>query len=86
VIRFDHNTVLRRTPTFRASPLFAASRERYAPGWTTHDHVADPKLVRLAAEGAMPDDLRLQAGSPARPANSSRVARFLARIGRGRPG
>ena len=50
---------------FRASPLFAASRERYEPGFTTHDRVADPKFVRLTADGQMPDDLRLQAGSPA---------------------
>ncbi len=42
----------RRRPTpfakFRASPLFKASREVYAPGWTTDDAVADPKFVRLA--------------------------------------
>jgi hypothetical protein len=50
---------------FRNSPLFVASRERYEPGFTTHDRVADPKFVRLAADGASPDDLRLQTDSPA---------------------
>jgi hypothetical protein len=50
---------------FRASPLFAASRKFYEPGWTTHDRIADPKFVSLAADGSRPDDLRLQADSPA---------------------
>ena len=44
---------------FRASPLFAESRTFFPPGWTTLDRVADPKFVNL------PDDLRLQPGSPA---------------------
>lgn len=30
---------------FRSSALFAASRDVYAPGWTTHDQVADPRFV-----------------------------------------
>ncbi len=50
---------------FRASPLFEASRQRYEPGWTTHDHVADPKFVRLPADWTTAADLRLQANSPA---------------------
>jgi hypothetical protein len=50
---------------FRATPLFAASRKFYEPGWTTHDRIADPKFVSLAADGSRPDDLRLQADSPA---------------------
>lgn len=47
---------------FRTTPLFKESRNRYAPGWTTHDRVADPKFVKLSAEVA---DLRLQKDSPA---------------------
>jgi hypothetical protein len=50
---------------FRASPLFALSRKRYEPGWTTHDRFADPKFVKLAHEVSEASDLRLQAGSPA---------------------
>jgi hypothetical protein len=49
---------------FRASPVFRASRQRYEPGWTTHDRLADPKLVRLSPDEPTAD-LRLQAGSPA---------------------
>lgn len=48
---------------FRASPLFAASRKHYEPGWTTHDRVADPRFVRLGAEAGA--DLRLQSDSGA---------------------
>lgn len=47
---------------FRASALFADSRKRYEPGWTTQDRIADPRFVRLSATAA---DLRLQADSPA---------------------
>src|SRR5262249_11048872 len=50
---------------FRASPLFEASRKRYAPGWTTQDRVADPGFVKLPADETAPADLRLQADSPA---------------------
>ncbi|MFN0019206.1 MAG: hypothetical protein ACKVP0_13165 [Pirellulaceae bacterium] len=50
---------------FRASKLFADSRNRYEPGWTTHDVAADPKFVRLSAGDASPPDLRLQPGSRA---------------------
>jgi len=50
---------------FRASPLFADSRNRYEPGWTTHDRSADPKFVRLRSEWTKPSDLRLQPSSPA---------------------
>jgi hypothetical protein len=42
----------------RASPLFAESQRHYAPGWTTHDRVADPRFESLRT-------LRLEAGSPA---------------------
>lgn len=49
---------------FRASKLFEASRERYAPGWTTQDRAIDPKFVRLAADDGA-SDLRLQSDSPA---------------------
>jgi hypothetical protein len=47
---------------FRASPLFADSRKRYEPGWTTQDRVADPRFVKLSAADV---DVRLQADSPA---------------------
>ena len=50
---------------FRASPLFAESRKRYEPGWTTQDLVADPKFVSLGGDLSAPTDLRLSAGSPA---------------------
>jgi hypothetical protein len=50
---------------FRATPLFAESRKHYEPGWTTNDRIADPRFVSLAADGSRPDDLRLQADSPA---------------------
>ncbi len=50
---------------FRASKLFAESRQRYEPGWTTHDRVADPKFVQLTADGGEPVDLRLRSDSPA---------------------
>lgn len=50
--------------TFRASTLFAESRKRHEPGWTTHDRIADPKFVKLSADEAS-FDLRLQSGSPA---------------------
>ena len=44
---------------FRASPMFAASRKFYEPGWTTNDRVLDPKFVNA------PTDLRLASDSPA---------------------
>jgi hypothetical protein len=50
---------------FRKSALFAESRKRYEPGWTTQDRVVDPKFVKLSADLALPADLRLQADSPA---------------------
>ncbi|MDX1945670.1 MAG: hypothetical protein SFU86_09680 [Pirellulaceae bacterium] len=49
---------------FRASALFADSRHRYQPGWTTDDRVADPKFVAAPAERKAPD-LRLAKGSAA---------------------
>lgn len=50
---------------FRASLLFEQSRQRYEPGWTTQDRVADPRFVRLSSGGPTGDDLRLQPDSPA---------------------
>ncbi len=50
---------------FRASALFAESREVYEPGWTTLDRVADPRFVRLQPDGGLPADLRLTEPSPA---------------------
>ncbi|MCO6458355.1 MAG: hypothetical protein J5I93_23860 [Pirellulaceae bacterium] len=49
----------------RGSPLFEDSRKYYAPGWTTNDRVADPRLVNLASDWTQPSDLRLAPGSPA---------------------
>lgn len=46
---------------FRASTLFADSRKRYEPGWTTQDRIANPRLARVST----PSDLRLQPDSPA---------------------
>jgi hypothetical protein len=50
---------------FRASKLFADSRNRYEAGWTTHDLAADPKFVRLSADLPTAPDLTLKPGSPA---------------------
>lgn len=50
---------------FRASPLFESSRQRYEPGWTTQDLVADPQFVNLYADWSQPSDLRLRKTSPA---------------------
>lgn len=49
---------------FRATPLFAASRKHFEPGWTTLDRVADPRFVKLFDHDRA-CDLRLQASSPA---------------------
>lgn len=49
----------------RRSPLFEASRRVYAPGWTAHDLVADPKFIQLAEHDEGASDLRLRKGSPA---------------------
>jgi hypothetical protein len=50
---------------FRASSLFKESQKRYAPGWTTHDRLADPRFVRLPLDESQLADLRLQSDSPA---------------------
>jgi hypothetical protein len=49
---------------FRASLLFAESKKRYEPGWTTQDRIGDPRFVKLAAVDAA-SDLRLQSDSAA---------------------
>jgi hypothetical protein len=49
---------------FRGSDLFQQSRSYYPPGWTTDDHVGDPKFVRLVDADSRVD-LRLESGSPA---------------------
>src|SRR5262249_1520568 len=49
---------------FRASALFADSRKRYEPGWTTQDRIANPRFIKPPADSS-PADLRLQAESPA---------------------
>jgi hypothetical protein len=53
---------------FRASPMFAASKMHYPPGFTTNDLHADPKFAKpptgkTGAAGG--EDLTLQTGSPA---------------------
>jgi hypothetical protein len=50
---------------FRASSLFAESRKRYEPGWTTHDRVADPRFIAPPVDAAQAVNLRLRSGSPA---------------------
>ena len=50
---------------FRQSPLFAASRRQYAPGWGNSDILADPQFVSPDKVGARPCDLRLRESSPA---------------------
>ena len=50
---------------FRASKLFADSRNRYEAGWTTHDRAADPKFVRFSVDITTPPDLCLKPDSPA---------------------
>ncbi|MBC7820241.1 MAG: hypothetical protein IAG10_25435 [Planctomycetaceae bacterium] len=50
---------------FRASPLFKLSQKHHAPGWTTHDRLADPKFVSLPSDPTATSDLRLQPDSPA---------------------
>jgi hypothetical protein len=50
---------------FRQSPLFAASKQRYAPGWGARDQFADPRLVSLNPDASGPSDYRLQPSSPA---------------------
>ena len=49
----------------RASPLFAASKKRYPPGWAANDLFADPKFQSFAEDWKKPADLRLAPGSPA---------------------
>jgi len=50
---------------FRKSAAFEASKQNYAPGWTTHSIVADPKLMRTTDDLPAPNDYRLRPGSPA---------------------
>ena len=50
---------------FRSSPVFAASRRQYPPGWGAHDRFADPKFVALSTSVESPLDVRLRPDSPA---------------------
>lgn len=50
---------------FRASPVFAASKKQYDPGWTNSDQFADPKFRQLGSQGGKPLDLRLCKDNPA---------------------
>ncbi|HEV7403510.1 MAG TPA: hypothetical protein VGO11_11305, partial [Chthoniobacteraceae bacterium] len=49
----------------RSSPLLAASKQHYAPGWAAADLHADPRFVRFDADARQPADVRLQKDSPA---------------------
>ncbi len=49
----------------RSSPLFAASKSRYPPGWAANDLFADPKFLGFDADWKRTTDLRLGPGSPA---------------------
>lgn len=51
--------------TLRRSPVFAASKKRYPPGWSANDLFADPKFVSTADDAETPFDLRLRKDSPA---------------------
>jgi len=50
---------------FRASPMFADSRQYYEPGWTTYDRMENPKFLSPPNNGAHAADFRLQPDSPA---------------------
>lgn len=50
---------------FRASPLFAASKQRYPAGWGAHDRFADPQFIAFDPAAKAKEDFRLQQGSPA---------------------
>lgn len=50
---------------FRTSPDYEASKQQYAPGWTTNDQFADPQFVAYESNGWHPADVRLTEGSPA---------------------
>lgn len=49
----------------RQSPLLAASKQRYAPGWAAGDLHTDPRFVRFDTDARTPADVRLQPGSAA---------------------
>lgn len=51
---------------FRATPLFEATKARYAPGWEANALVADPKLTAFDPHPRATNDYRLQADSPAK--------------------
>jgi hypothetical protein len=50
---------------FRQSRTFAASKQRYPPGWAAHDRFADPRFVQFEVGEKQPVDLRLRPDSPA---------------------
>jgi len=50
---------------FRASPLFAASKKRYPPGWCASDVFADPRFLAFDPAAKAEEDFRLEAKSPA---------------------
>ncbi|QDU31651.1 hypothetical protein ETAA8_68110 [Anatilimnocola aggregata] len=50
---------------FRRSPAFAASQQRYAPGWTANDLHQAPGFVKYASDWREVADVRLSADSPA---------------------
>lgn len=50
---------------FRKSGEFATSQKLYAPGWTTHDIVADPLFSKFSGDWKRPILLELSTKSPA---------------------
>lgn len=50
---------------FQKSNEFEESKKRYAPGWSAHDLIADPRFNHLSTDFAKPTDLTLQKTSPA---------------------
>ncbi len=50
---------------FRSSPTFAASKKKYAPGWTSQDLLADAKLRKFTTDGQLQLDFGIGSDSPA---------------------
>ena len=50
---------------FRASPVYEASKRKYAPGWTTNDKITDPRFASASSDWQMPVDVGPAQDSPA---------------------
>ena len=50
---------------FRASKAFEQSKQRYAPGFTTHGRFGNPRFASFSDDWREADDVRLQPASPA---------------------